>query len=54
MLVGVPVIGLSDSGGAPIQEEVESLTGYADVFLRNVLSLAVIPQVLHYSKHTEN
>ena len=54
MLAGVPVIGLSESGGARIQEEVESLTGYADVFLRSVLYSVVIPQVLHYSKHTEN
>jgi hypothetical protein len=46
MLVGAPVIGLNDSGGARIQEGVESLAGYADTFLRNVLSSGVIPQVL--------
>jgi acetyl-CoA carboxylase carboxyltransferase component len=46
MLVGAPVIGLNDSGGARIQEGVESLAGYADIFLRNVLSSGVIPQVL--------
>ncbi|MBE1236473.1 acyl-CoA carboxylase subunit beta [Phaeovibrio sulfidiphilus] len=43
--VGAPVIGLNDSGGARIQEGVDSLAGYADVFLRNVLSSGVIPQV---------
>lgn len=45
MLVGAPVIGLNDSGGARIQEGVESLAGYADIFQRNVLSSGVIPQV---------
>lgn len=43
--VGCPVIGLSDSGGARIQEGVESLGGYADIFLRNVLCSGVIPQL---------
>lgn len=33
MMVGAPVIGLNDSGGARIQEGVESLAGYADIFL---------------------
>ena len=32
MLVGAPVIGLNDSGGARIQEGVDSLAGYADIF----------------------
>ncbi|XP_067898115.1 propionyl-CoA carboxylase beta chain, mitochondrial isoform X1 [Heterodontus francisci] len=45
LLVGAPVIGLNDSGGARIQEGVESLAGYADIFLRNVLSSGVIPQI---------
>lgn len=45
MLVGAPVIGLNDSGGARIQEGVESLAGYADIFLRNVMSSGVIPQI---------
>ncbi len=36
--VGAPVIGLNDSGGARIQEGVRSLAGYADIFLRNILS----------------
>lgn len=43
--VGAPVVGLNDSGGARIQEGVESLAGYADIFLRNVMSSGVIPQV---------
>ncbi|MBI5479512.1 MAG: acyl-CoA carboxylase subunit beta [Deltaproteobacteria bacterium] len=43
--IGAPVIGLNDSGGARIQEGVESLAGYADIFLRNVLTSGVIPQV---------
>jgi acetyl-CoA carboxylase carboxyltransferase component len=43
--MGVPVIGLNDSGGARIQEGVVSLGGYADIFLRNTLSSGVIPQI---------
>jgi propionyl-CoA carboxylase beta chain len=42
---GVPVIGLFDAGGARIQEGVDALGGYGDVFRRNVLSSGVIPQV---------
>src|SRR5262249_57630660 len=42
---GAPVIGLNDSGGARIQEGVLSLGGYAEIFLRNVLSSAVVPQI---------
>jgi propionyl-CoA carboxylase beta chain len=42
---GAPVIGLNDSGGARIQEGVVSLGGYADIFLRNVLSSGVVPQI---------
>jgi propionyl-CoA carboxylase beta chain len=45
LLVGAPVIGLNDSGGARIQEGVESLAGYADIFQRNVLSSGVVPQI---------
>jgi propionyl-CoA carboxylase beta chain len=45
MKVGVPVIGLNDSGGARIQEGVESLAGYADIFQRNVLASGVVPQI---------
>ena len=43
--VGAPIIGLNDSGGARIQEGVESLAGYADIFLRNTLASGVVPQV---------
>ncbi|MBU1097155.1 MAG: methylmalonyl-CoA carboxyltransferase [Ignavibacteriae bacterium HGW-Ignavibacteriae-2] len=43
--VGIPVIGLNDSGGARIQEGVVSLGGYAEIFLRNTLSSGVIPQI---------
>ena len=43
--VGAPVIGLNDSGGARIQEGVVSLAGYGDIFLRNVRSSGVIPQI---------
>ncbi len=45
MKVGAPVLGLNDSGGARIQEGVDSLAGYADVFQRNVMASGVIPQV---------
>ena len=45
MQVGAPVIGLNDSGGARIQEGVESLAGYAEVFQRNVEASGVIPQL---------
>lgn len=43
--IGVPVIGLNDSGGARIQEGVVSLGGYAEIFLRNTLASGVIPQI---------
>jgi propionyl-CoA carboxylase beta chain len=43
--MGIPVIGLNDSGGARIQEGVVSLGGYGDIFLRNVRSSGVIPQI---------
>ncbi|GFR30244.1 propionyl-CoA carboxylase beta chain, mitochondrial [Trichonephila clavata] len=45
ILVGAPVIGINDSGGARIQEGVESLAGYADIFQRNVLASGVVPQI---------
>ncbi len=41
----VPIIGISDSGGARIQEGVESLGGYAEIFYRNVKCSGVIPQI---------
>ena len=43
--VGAPLIGISDSGGARIQEGVASLGGYAEVFQRNVMASGVIPQI---------
>ena len=43
--VGVPLIGLNDSGGARIQEGVNALKGYGDIFYRNTLSSGVIPQI---------
>jgi len=43
--IGVPVIGINDSGGARIQEGVESLGGYAEIFWRNVQASGVIPQL---------
>lgn len=43
--MGAPLIGLNDSGGARIQEGVESLAGYADIFYRNVRASGVIPQI---------
>jgi len=43
--VGAPIIGLNDSGGARIQEGVESLAGYATIFQRNVLASGVVPQI---------
>jgi propionyl-CoA carboxylase beta chain len=45
MRTGIPVVGLNDSGGARIQEGVDSLGGYADIFLRNTLASGVIPQI---------
>jgi propionyl-CoA carboxylase beta chain len=45
MKVRAPVIGLNDSGGARIQEGVDSLAGYAEVFQRNVLASGYVPQI---------
>ncbi len=45
MKVGVPLIGLNDSGGARIQEGVSSLGGYAEIFWRNTRASGVIPQI---------
>lgn len=42
---GAPIIGLNDSGGARIQEGVQSLGGYADIFYLNVMGSGVIPQI---------
>jgi acetyl-CoA carboxylase carboxyltransferase component len=43
--MGVPCIGLNDSGGARIQEGVVSLGGYAEIFYRNVVASGVVPQI---------
>ncbi|WP_304167139.1 acyl-CoA carboxylase subunit beta [Phenylobacterium aquaticum] len=43
--VGAPIIGLFDAGGARIQEGVDGLGGYADIFLQNTLASGVIPQI---------
>ncbi|MBI5547684.1 MAG: acyl-CoA carboxylase subunit beta [Deltaproteobacteria bacterium] len=43
--VGIPVVGFNDSGGARIQEGVDSLSGYGQVFFRNVLLSGVVPQI---------
>ena len=45
MKVGAPVIGLNDSGGARIQEGVQSLAGYAEIFQRNIMASGVVPQI---------
>jgi propionyl-CoA carboxylase beta chain len=42
---GAPVIGLNDGGGARVQEGVESLASYGDIFLRNTLASGVVPQI---------
>ena len=43
--MGLPLIGINDSGGARIQEGVDSLRGYGDIFYRNTLASGVIPQI---------
>jgi propionyl-CoA carboxylase beta chain len=45
MKAGVPVIGLNDSGGARVQDGIDSLAGYGEIFQRNVMSSGVIPQI---------
>lgn len=45
MKLGIPVVGLNDSGGARIQEGVDALKGYGDIFYRNTLASGVIPQI---------
>ena len=45
MKMGAPVIGLNDSGGARIQEGVNALAGYAEIFQRNILASGVVPQI---------
>ena len=43
--IGCPVIGINDSGGARIQEGIDSLAGYAEIFKRNTLLSGVVPQI---------
>lgn len=45
MKAGAPVIGINDSGGARIQEGVDSLSGFAEIFQRNVIASGVVPQI---------
>jgi acetyl-CoA carboxylase carboxyltransferase component len=45
MRMGAPVIGLNDSGGARIQEGINALAGYAEIFKRNILASGVVPQI---------
>lgn len=43
--VGAPIIGMNDSGGARIQEGIDALAGYGDIFFQNTLASGVIPQI---------
>ena len=45
MEMGAPVIGLNDSGGARIQEGINALSGYGDIFQNNILASGVVPQI---------
>ncbi|MBS4537566.1 methylmalonyl-CoA carboxyltransferase [Clostridium sp. D2Q-11] len=45
MKVGAPLIGINDSGGARIQEGVDALSGYGDIFYNNTIASGVIPQI---------
>lgn len=45
MKMGIPLIGINDSGGARIQEGVNSLAGYGEIFYRNTLASGIIPQI---------
>jgi len=45
MKMGIPIVGINDSGGARIQEGVDSLYGYGGIFYRNTLASGVIPQI---------
>lgn len=45
MKMGAPIIGINDSGGARIQEGVNSLAGYSEIFQRNILASGVVPQI---------
>ena len=43
--LGIPIIGINDSGGARIQEGVDSLAGYGEIFYRNTLASGIVPQI---------
>ena len=45
MKMGAPIVGINDSGGARIQEGIDALKGFGDIFYRNTLSSGVIPQI---------
>ena len=45
MKMGAPIIGINDSGGARIQEGINALAGYAEIFERNILASGVVPQI---------
>ena len=45
MRMGAPIVGLNDSGGARIQEGINALAGYAEIFQRNILASGVVPQI---------
>ena len=45
MSMGAPIIGINDSGGARIQEGIDSLAGYGEIFKRNTLASGVVPQI---------
>lgn len=45
MKMGAPIIGLNDSGGARIQEGINALAGYSEIFQRNILASGVVPQI---------
>ena len=43
--LGIPIVGINDSGGARIQEGVDSLAGYGEIFYRNTLASGIVPQI---------
>ena len=45
MKTGCPIIGINDSGGARIQEGIDALSGYGEIFFRNTLASGVVPQI---------
>jgi acetyl-CoA carboxylase carboxyltransferase component len=45
LMMGAPIVGLNDSGGARIQEGINALAGYAEIFQRNIIASGVVPQI---------